>query len=84
MIENEKNTNKKMTYNYHTHTYRCRHANGKIEDYIKRAIACGVTQMGFSDHAPYICTNGSESPFRVLVAEVEEYFFRNFCFARKI
>lgn len=63
-----------MTYNYHTHTYRCHHANGGIEEYIKRAIACGITHMGFSDHAPYICTNGSESSFRVPVAEVGEYF----------
>lgn len=78
MIEKGKKTQteamREMTYNYHTHTYRCRHANGKIEEYIKRAIACGITHMGFSDHAPYICTNGRESTFRVPVAEVKEYF----------
>ncbi|MBQ7821428.1 MAG: histidinol-phosphatase [Clostridia bacterium] len=75
MTKNESKTQtEKMTYNYHTHTYRCRHANGKIEEYIKRAIACGVTHMGFSDHAPYICTNGVESVFRVPVSEVGGYF----------
>lgn len=63
-----------MTYNYHTHTYRCHHASGGIEEYIKRAVSCGITHMGFSDHAPYICTNGAESTFRVPVAEVGEYF----------
>jgi len=42
-----------MTYNYHTHTYRCGHAIGTEEEYIERAIQCGVTHMGFSDHIPY-------------------------------
>ena len=63
-----------MNYNYHTHTYRCHHAKGEIKEYINRAIACGITHMGFSDHAPYICSSGFESPFRVPVAEVGEYF----------
>lgn len=63
-----------MIYNYHTHTYRCGHANGKIEDYIKRAIQCGIKNMGFSDHMPYICSDGYESAFRVPVAEADAYF----------
>ena len=76
MIENKMQTEKqcKITYNYHTHTYRCRHANGAIEEYIKRAIACGITHMGFSDHVPYMCANGVELCHRVPVAEVGEYF----------
>ncbi|HAH75526.1 MAG TPA: histidinol phosphate phosphatase HisJ family protein, partial [Kandleria vitulina] len=39
--------------NYHTHTYRCKHAIGKEEDYIKNAIKAGYTELGFSDHAPW-------------------------------
>ena len=62
-----------MDYNYHTHTSRCRHASGTIEEYILRAIECGVKYMGFSDHFPYICTNGEEAGFRVPVSEAYEY-----------
>ena len=63
-----------MTYNYHTHTFRCGHASGKPEDYIKRAIENGITHMGFSDHVPYICSNGVQSDYRVPVSEVQDYF----------
>ena len=41
-----------MDYNYHTHTARCGHAVGEDEEYVKRAIECGIKYMGFSDHAP--------------------------------
>ncbi|MBE7049335.1 MAG: histidinol-phosphatase HisJ family protein [Ruminococcaceae bacterium] len=62
-----------MNYNYHTHTYRCHHATGKIEEYIQRAIDNGITHMGFSDHFPYICTDGTEGEARVRVSEAYEY-----------
>ena len=42
-----------MNYNYHTHTSLCGHATGSMEEYIKRAIECGIRYMGFSDHIPY-------------------------------
>ena len=54
-----------MTYNYHTHTYRCGHASGTPEEYIRCAIAHGVRHMGFSDHAPFIFPDGYRSAFRV-------------------
>ena len=38
--------------NYHTHTYLCRHAVGKIEDYIKEAIRHNFHSLGMSDHGP--------------------------------
>lgn len=38
--------------NYHTHCYLCRHAEGTIEDYIKRAIELGYSEIGISDHGP--------------------------------
>ncbi|MBR6615619.1 MAG: PHP domain-containing protein, partial [Lachnospiraceae bacterium] len=41
-----------LDYNFHTHTYLCRHANGTPEEYIQRAINCGIKDLGFSDHAP--------------------------------
>lgn len=36
--------------NYHTHTYRCGHAEGKDEDYVLEAIGQGINILGFSDH----------------------------------
>ena len=62
-----------MNYNFHTHTIRCGHARGTPEEYIKRAIEGGIKYMGFSDHMPYICTDGYEATYRVPVSEVEEY-----------
>lgn len=38
--------------NYHTHTYRCGHAIGKEEEYVKSAIRIGIKEIGFSDHIP--------------------------------
>ena len=63
-----------MTYNYHAHTARCGHASGTEEEYIRRAIEGGITHMGFSDHMPYIFPDGYESPYRVPVAQAEDYF----------
>ena len=40
-------------FNYHTHTYRCGHAGGDDEQYVRAAIAAGYQILGFSDHAPY-------------------------------
>lgn len=39
-----------IDYCYHTHTYRCGHANGKEEDYILSAIEKGYKVVGFTDH----------------------------------
>ena len=43
----------KITTNYHTHTYLCKHARGTIEDYVDRAIELGYTDIGISDHCPF-------------------------------
>ena len=63
-----------MDYNYHTHTVRCGHATDTDEEYIQRAIECGIKYMGFSDHIPFCFPGGYESFYRVPVAEVEDYF----------
>lgn len=42
-----------MTGNYHTHTYRCGHADGIDEDYVKEALGMGLSELGFSDHVMY-------------------------------
>lgn len=38
---------------WHTHSERCHHATGTIEDYVKRAIELGLNTIGISDHFPY-------------------------------
>lgn len=43
----------KITTNYHTHTYLCKHATGTIEEYVNRAIELGYTDIGISDHCPF-------------------------------
>lgn len=62
-----------MNYNYHTHTFYCHHASGTPEEYVLSAIQNGVEFMGFSDHAPFVCANGTESGYRVYLAEAEKY-----------
>jgi len=62
-----------MNYNYHTHTYRCGHADGEDEEYVKRAIECGIEYMGFSDHAPFIFPDGGEISCHVQQADAEGY-----------
>lgn len=42
-----------MLANYHTHTYRCGHAEGDEKEYIEHAIRGGLKRLGFSDHTPY-------------------------------
>lgn len=43
----------KLKYNYHTHTYRCGHAHGQDEEYVKNALNSGLKELGFSDHIFY-------------------------------
>lgn len=43
-----------QNFNYHSHTYRCGHAdfNMEDEDYIKEYIEMGFKKMAFTDHCP--------------------------------
>lgn len=63
-----------MLANYHTHTYRCKHATGTDEEYILKAIAEGVKILGFSDHAPYLYPNGYLSYYKMDAPQIGEYF----------
>lgn len=38
--------------NFHTHTYRCGHANGSEEDMICAAMKMGIEELGLSEHVP--------------------------------
>ena len=44
-----------MKANYHTHTFRCHHATGTDEQYVRAAIDGEFEVLGFADHAPWPC-----------------------------
>ena len=39
-----------ITKNYHTHTYRCKHATDDVMDYCHAAVEQGLQVLGVSDH----------------------------------
>jgi histidinol-phosphatase (PHP family) len=49
-----------IAIDYHTHHVRCGHAQGQIEDYIKQALALGLSEIGISDHAPIYWQDGDD------------------------
>lgn len=54
-----------MIANYHTHTFRCKHATGTDREYVEAAIENGLKVLGFSDHNPMLYPNiikGKMSP----------------------
>ena len=61
----------KIPYNYHTHTYRCGHAIGKDEEYVKAAIKVGIKSFGFSDHV--FLPGVHEEGIRADYEELDEY-----------
>jgi len=62
-----------LTKNFHTHTYRCHHAEGTEREYVEKAIEGGMKALGFSDHSPYVFDDGYYSNFRMLPDEIENY-----------
>ena len=44
--------NKKTRVDLHNHTILCNHAEGSVEEYVKRAIELGIDEYGFACHAP--------------------------------
>ena len=63
-----------MIANYHTHTWRCKHADGAEREYVEQAIQAGMKILGFSDHTPYPFPNGYVSYFRMAPGRAEDYF----------
>lgn len=59
-----------MLTNFHTHTYRCQHATGTEEDYVKEAIQQGIEILGFSDHGPF---PDKDFGLRMKYDELKEY-----------
>lgn len=62
-----------MLYNYHTHTALCNHAEGEMHEYVENAIAGGLQTLGFSDHAPYLFPDGTQSYYRMRTEEIFAY-----------
>ncbi len=38
--------------NLHTHTFRCQHAQGDVDDYCRAAVEADLAILGISDHTP--------------------------------
>ena len=57
---------------YHTHTPLCMHAEGEPEDYIKHAIASGLSEYGIADHAPV--GEDTFDDWRMLHHQLPQYF----------
>ncbi|MBQ6385131.1 MAG: histidinol-phosphatase [Lachnospiraceae bacterium] len=62
-----------MLANYHTHTWRCRHASGTEREYIEHAIRAGLKVLGFSDHTPIPFKGGYVSDHRMPPDLLEDY-----------
>ncbi len=63
-----------MLANYHTHTYRCNHAEGEDKDYVESAIRNGMKVLGFSDHCPWVYPDDYVSRIRMRASQIEDYF----------
>jgi len=61
-----------MKYNYHTHTFRCFHARGTDEEFVKAAIEAGFDEIGFADHSPWPF-RGYVSGMRMHENELSDY-----------
>ncbi|MGI6673133.1 MAG: histidinol-phosphatase [Limnochordia bacterium] len=57
--------------NYHTHTFRCKHAIGDVADYVEAAAARGISVLGFADHTPL--PDGRWSSIRMAVEDLPGY-----------
>ena len=62
-----------MIANYHSHTYRCNHAEGTEEGYVLSAIQRGLQILGFSDHTPHFYPEGHSSKIRMKSDELAGY-----------
>ena len=56
---------------YHMHTPLCRHATGEPGEYAARAVAIGLTEIGFSDHSPMPRDNFDN--WRMYAGQLDEY-----------
>lgn len=64
-----------QNFNYHTHTYRCGHADNTMsdEDFVKELINKGFKKIAFTDHCPNKDEIDSRPNMRMKYSEKEEY-----------
>ena len=60
-------------FNYHSHTFRCKHASGTEEEYIRQAIQSGFGLLGFSDHTPWPYENDFKPTYHMELHEFPGY-----------
>ena len=60
-------------FNYHTHTYRCKHASGDTQEYAAHALKAGLCSLGMSDHTPFPDHRWTEN-VRMEWEELPDYF----------
>lgn len=63
--------------NYHTHTWRCKHAEGTVTDYAGAAKAGGCRILGMSDHTPlpdnrWLFIRMADTDLDNYISEIEE------------
>jgi len=51
MENTSKMEDNQVGHNFHTHTFRCKHAKGDAIDYAERAVELGMHTLGISDHS---------------------------------
>ena len=56
----------------HTHTARCQHATGTLEEYVERAQALGIRHFGFSDHSHWMLHSIGKR-YAMLASELDDY-----------
>ncbi|KIR02759.1 putative histidinol-phosphatase [Lachnospiraceae bacterium TWA4] len=57
--------------NLHSHTFRCKHAQGNVADYIEEGIRNGMQVLGISDHTPF--PEPRDTGIRMELEELPEY-----------
>lgn len=63
-----------MLLDYHIHTYRCCHATGRMEDYVRTAQEKGLKEIGFADHFPLgLLGVEPEDPVTMQPQELDDY-----------
>jgi len=60
-----------MIPDYHIHTALCKHATGKMEDYVLRAVELGIQEIAFCDHIPL--PDDFDLAHRMHISEFEGY-----------
>lgn len=64
---------------YHTHTYRCKHGTGDIDEYVEAGIAAGLAEIGCSEHIPLYWLDAAERKrrwdFAMDEADLDDYVY---------